>query len=77
MYSFARATQSQKPTENQFKVPAELDTIRLIDLENLNQAGKIMGVGRGTIWRLLQTGRSKITLALIEGRRIEIMESPE
>jgi predicted DNA-binding protein (UPF0251 family) len=59
--------------------PAELEAIRLTDLENLNQeeAGERMGVSRGTIWRLLQRGRNKITLALIEGRRIEIMESPE
>ena len=59
--------------------PAELEAIRLADLENLNQeeAGKRMGVSRGTIWRLLQRGRSKIALALVEGRRIEIAEPPE
>jgi len=59
--------------------PAELEAIRLTDLENLNQeqAGKRMGVSRGTIWRLLQSGRTKIALALIEGRRIEIREHPE
>ena len=59
--------------------PAELEAIRLTDLENLNQeeAGARMGVSRGTIWRLLQRGRSKIALALVEGRRIEIAEPPE
>ena len=59
--------------------PAELEAIRLTDLENLNQeqAGERMGVSRGTIWRLLQRGRTKIALALIEGRRIEIREPPE
>lgn len=59
--------------------PAELEAIRLIDLEDLNQAeaGERMGVSRGTIWRLLQRGRRKIALALIEGRRIEILEPPE
>jgi uncharacterized protein len=59
--------------------PAELEAIRLADLENLNQeeAGNRMGVSRGTIWRLLQRGRNKIALALVEGRRIEIAESPE
>ncbi|TRO56083.1 DUF134 domain-containing protein, partial [Candidatus Bathyarchaeota archaeon] len=53
--------------------------IRLTDLENLNQeeAGERMGVSRGTVWRLLQRGRSKIALALVEGRRVEITESPE
>ena len=59
--------------------PAEIEVIRLTDLENLNQeeAGECMGVSRGTIWRLLQRGRSKIALALVEGRRVEITESPE
>ena len=58
---------------------AELEAIRLNDLENLNQeeAGEKMGVSRGTIWRLLQRGRAKIALALIEGRRIEMRDSPE
>lgn len=59
--------------------PAELEAIRLIDLEDLNQqeAGERMGTSRGTIWRLLQSGRRKITLALIEGRRINIQEIRE
>ena len=57
----------------------ELEVIRLTDLEDLNQeeVGKKMGVSRGTIWRLLQRGRTKIALALIEGRRIEIRDPPE
>jgi predicted DNA-binding protein (UPF0251 family) len=59
--------------------PAELEAIRLTDLENLNQAeaGERMGVSRGTIWRLLERGRKKVAQALIEGRRIEILEPPE
>ncbi len=58
---------------------AELEAIRLADLEELNQeqAGERMGVSRGTIWRLLQRGRKKIALALVEGRRIEIREPLE
>jgi predicted DNA-binding protein (UPF0251 family) len=56
--------------------PAELEAIRLTDLENLNQeeAGEKMGVSRGTIWRLLQSGREKIALAIVEGRKIELRE---
>jgi len=52
--------------------PAELEVLRLIDLQNLSQeqAGEKMGTSRGTIWRLLQSARSKVTTALIEGRRI-------
>ena len=58
--------------------PAELEVIRLVDMEDLNQqeAGELMGTSRGTIWRLLQSGRRKIAVALIEGRRIEILDSP-
>ncbi len=56
--------------------PAELEAIRLTDLMGLCQrdAGEAMGVSRGTVWRLLQSGRSKVALALVEGRRLEILE---
>jgi predicted DNA-binding protein (UPF0251 family) len=59
--------------------PAELEAIRLVDLEDLNQqdAGERMDTSRGTIWRLLQSGRRKIALGLIEGRRIEVVSHPE
>jgi len=53
---------------------AELEAMRLVDLEGLSQeeAGAKMGVSRGTIWRLLQEARRKPTAALSEGRRIDI-----
>lgn len=59
--------------------PAELEVIRLVDLEDLNQqeAGVRMNTSRGTVWRLLQSGRKKIALSLIEGRRIEVIAHPE
>jgi len=62
--------------ESVYLEPAELEVIRLVDLEDLNQqeAGERMDTSRGTIWRLLQSSRRKIALALIEGRRIEIVE---
>jgi predicted DNA-binding protein (UPF0251 family) len=58
---------------------AELEALRLIDLEDLTQeeAGDKMGVSRGTIWRLLKTARKKVTISLIEGRRIIIQEHHE
>lgn len=58
---------------------AELEAIRLVDLENLSQeeAGTAMGVSRGTIWRLLNGGRMKVTRALTEGRRLEILQPRE
>ena len=46
----------------------ELEAMRLCDVENLDQAsaGRRMGVSRGTIQRLLQSGRSKLLGALLE-----------
>jgi len=53
---------------------AEFEAIRLVDLEGLSQeeAGKTMGVSRGTIWRLLQRARRKTSQALTEGRPLKI-----
>jgi len=58
--------------------PAELEAFRLVDLEGLSQeqAGKIMGVSRGTIWRLVQSARKKTAQAIIEGRPLHITPSP-
>lgn len=49
---------------------AELEAFRLVDLEGLSQeeAGRKMGVSRGTIWRLVQGARKKTAQALSEGR---------
>jgi len=51
---------------------AELEVLRLVNLENLSQeeAGQKMGVSRGTVWRLLERARRKVTQALVEGRRL-------
>jgi len=59
--------------------PAELEALRLVDLEDLSQeeAGKRMGVSRGTVWRLLQEARRKVTQALVEGRPIRITPPQE
>ncbi len=50
--------------------PAELEALRLVDLEGLSQeeAGERMGVSRGTVWRLIQSARKKTAQALTEGR---------
>ena len=50
--------------------PAELEALRLVDLEGLSQkeAGEKMGVSRGTVWRLLQSARKKSAQALTEAR---------
>lgn len=58
--------------------PAEVEAQRLVDLEGLSQedAGKKMGVSRGTVWRLLQSARKKTSQALTEGRPLKIDVNP-
>ena len=58
-----------------FLTIAELEVLRLIDMEGLIQedAGTQMGISRGTIWRLLQSAREKIARMLIEGRELIIV----
>jgi predicted DNA-binding protein (UPF0251 family) len=53
---------------------AELEAFRLVDLEGLSQeeAGRKMGVSRGTIWRLVQSARRKAAQALSKGRPLNI-----
>jgi predicted DNA-binding protein (UPF0251 family) len=72
--SFQPQPSSDEPTVH--LEPAELEVLRLVDLEGLTQeeAGEAMGISRGTIWRLLQEARRKTALALIEGRRIQIQK---
>ena len=52
--------------------PAELEALRLVDLEGLSQeqAGTKMEVSRGTIWRLVKSARKKVAQALTEGRSL-------
>ena len=54
--------------------PAELEALRLVDLEGLSQeeAGKKMGVSRGTVWRIVQSARKKTVQALTESRTVHI-----
>jgi predicted DNA-binding protein (UPF0251 family) len=55
--------------------PAEIEALRLVDLEDLSQeeAGEKMGVSRGTVWRLLQSARKKTSQALTEGRPLHVV----
>jgi predicted DNA-binding protein (UPF0251 family) len=57
-----------------FVDPAELEALRLVDLEGLSQeeAGERMSVSRGTVWRILQSARKKMAQALSEGRPVRI-----
>ena len=56
--------------------PAEVEALRLVDLEGLSQeqAGTKMGVSRGTIWRLLQSARRKVAQALTEGKPLTVTQ---
>ncbi len=55
----------------------ELEAMRLTYLENLKQeeAAEKMKISRGTLWRLLESGRRKTTLALTSKRPIVITSS--
>jgi uncharacterized protein len=56
---------------------AELEALRLVDMEGLSQeeAGQRMSISRGTIWRLVQSARKKTAQALTEGRPLQIAAS--
>jgi predicted DNA-binding protein (UPF0251 family) len=53
---------------------AELEAIRLVDLEGLHQdeAALEMGVSRKTLWNELKSARKKVATALIHGCAIRI-----
>jgi predicted DNA-binding protein (UPF0251 family) len=72
--SYSFTPQNPSSEESVVIEVAELEALRLVDLEGLSQeeAGKRMGVSRGTIWRLLQEARRKTVSALSEGRQIVI-----
>lgn len=56
----------------------EFEAMRLCDLEGLEQtqAGDAMGISRGTIQRLLISGRKKLLQAIVSQKSIEIAAQP-
>jgi predicted DNA-binding protein (UPF0251 family) len=52
----------------------ELEAMRLCDLEQLSQieAAMSMQISRGTVQRLLESGRAKVMAALTEGRTLHV-----
>jgi predicted DNA-binding protein (UPF0251 family) len=52
----------------------ELEAMRLCDLDALDQAtaGARMGVSRGTVQRLVQSGRTKVLTALLDSSALII-----
>ena len=57
----------------------EFEAMRLCDLESLDQsqAGERMGVSRGTVQRLLSSGRAKTTAALLHSRALVVQEKDD
>jgi predicted DNA-binding protein (UPF0251 family) len=55
---------------------SELEALRLCDLEAHDQeaAGRRMGISRGTVQRLLQSGRAKVVQALVHNRALLVEE---
>jgi predicted DNA-binding protein (UPF0251 family) len=55
----------------------EFEAMRLCDLDGKNQieASEIMGISRGTIQRLLESGRKKLADALLNSKAINIKNS--
>ncbi|MGB2982828.1 MAG: DUF134 domain-containing protein [Candidatus Bipolaricaulia bacterium] len=55
----------------------ELEALALCDFEGLHQeqAAEAMDVSRGTVQRLLQTGRQRVVDAIIHGKALAIQES--
>jgi predicted DNA-binding protein (UPF0251 family) len=68
----------QMDSEPIYIEPAEIEALRLVDLESLSQeeAGDRMGVSRGTVWRLLQSGRKKAVEALVKARPLVVSSWP-
>ncbi|MFW9923533.1 MAG: DUF134 domain-containing protein [Candidatus Thorarchaeota archaeon] len=57
---------------------AEYEAMRLVDYEGCDQeeSGQLMNVSRGTIWRLLASGREKVMEMMLTGKKIVIEKIP-
>ena len=54
--------------------PDEIEILRLVDLEGLEQeeAARALGISRKTLWKDLHETRKKVTDALVHGKIIEV-----
>lgn len=50
----------------------QLEAVRLCDMEHLTQeeTGRRMGVSRGTVYRLLKIGRTRLAAAVVESKAL-------
>jgi len=53
----------------------EIEALRLVDYEGLSQeeAAESMKISRGTVWRLLQSGRKKIVAMVVEHKQLKVI----
>ena len=67
----------QIPPEPVVLEAAEVEALRLVDLEkcSFSEAGQRMNVSRNTVWRLAESARRKIIMAILEGRPILIRKA--
>ena len=71
---FSPLPQPQAPLEPVVLEAAEVEALRLVDLEkcSFEEAGRRMNISRSTVWRLVESGRRKLITAIVEGRPILI-----
>jgi len=62
-------------SEPVYLMPDEVEALRLVYFEGLTQedAAKKMNISRGTLWRILSSGRKKLVQAIVEVRPIVIL----
>jgi predicted DNA-binding protein (UPF0251 family) len=75
--SFKPTGISMKETERISLYKDELEALKLCDLDGLTQeeAGRSMGISRGTVQRILAGARKKTALALSQGKAL-VFEEP-
>lgn len=63
------------PDEFVVVLPEEVEALRLVDLQGLEQeeAAVALGVSRKTLWRDLHDARAKVADALVHGKTIRIV----
>jgi len=63
------------PDEFVVVLPEEVEALRLVDLQGLEQeeAAAALGVSRKTLWRDLHEARAKVADALVHGKTIRIV----
>ncbi|QSZ67383.1 DUF134 domain-containing protein [Methanofollis aquaemaris] len=63
-----------RPEEVVLLLPEEVEALRLVDLEDMDQtaAAEAVGVSRKTLWRDLHEARRKVADALVHGKAIRI-----